>query len=64
MTSVATNEKRNTDDRQHCSHQKPDRQHEIQNDSDRNESNQPSESVAPDETAFHDVDIDVSTDIS
>ena len=33
-------------------------------DSDRNQSNQPSESVAPDETAFHDVDIDLSTDVS
>jgi len=63
-TSVATNEQRNSDDRHHCRHQNPERQDDIQNCSDRKQRNQPSQSVAPDETAFHDADIDRSTDVS
>ena len=59
-----TNEYRNTENHQHRDNKNPERQDEIQNDAERNKSDEPSESVAPDKTAFHGSDIDLSTYLS
>jgi len=64
LASAATNENRNADDHHHRSHESPERQDEVQDDPDRDKSDEPSQSVAPDDTAFHDSAIDTSTDVS
>jgi hypothetical protein len=64
LASAATNENRNADGYHHRGHKNPERQNEIQDDPDRDKSDEPSQSVAPDDTAFHASAIDRSTDVS
>jgi hypothetical protein len=64
LASAATNENRNAYSSHDGSHENPERQDEIQHDPDRNKSDEPGQSIAPDDTAFHDSAIDTSTDVS